>query len=744
MPKRRSPLALALLGLFCASSAEARIYPGSILVDDVDDLDQLYRDGLLTDDDYETLFELLEDPIDLNRARRGELFDLPGVSWELASRIAKSRRDEGRFGYLDDLLEIEGVTPEILTQIEPFVVVQRQGGSDLKGVTRVRSVLELEAPDPLSDDDHVNKSHTVGQLGYDTLPATYFKQTLTYKKDWDFGFAGYAQEDIKDLQFDQDRGDLYASWGTPTFTFAKAYAAIQKPKVGAIVGSYTLGFGNGLTFDRTSRRHPHGWYKDTGLNGSERFRSKKGLFGTSVRVQSDYLGAGSVDATLFVSSWRYDVYQYDLGIGEGQQVDPELDSLSSPRVYVEDSDGEFQKAQYVTVPDVYREDLLGADVTWRFDGHTAIGATAWAGQMDRTLIDGTVSDYDIVLRDAYPIEDTFGAAGVHGSYGLGFADLYGEVAHSFTGGNGYSLQTVFDPAWGEADLTLRRYDIDYDNPHARGTSNADEVHGFRDRDEQGVLLKTTMELTDRVSFRARSDLWQNISVARWNAEVYGRLTYRHDEAWNASGFAEVKNRDLSRNGRGFIYGGDYDEFEGLSEDDLEVLEVTDRAGAKKTWGFEGWYFDIPSVNLAAFYKRFYEDTGMLYPTLEGVGPCEYWYQIGHYTWFKARVWVLEDTALTGRVKYLDESVHSSHGDHYLESYLQLDQRLPEQRVRVSLRGTLGKNLADPAAEWADACSRAGLPATEGSCVISDSDTDTTSAEPGTLYGIVRASAEWRF
>ncbi len=741
---RRSPLALALCALALSPVAEARIYPGAVLVDDIDDLDQLYRDGLLTDDDYETLVELLEEPVDLNRARRGELFDLPGVSWETAARIAQTRRDKGSFRDLDELLAIVGVSPEVLSQVAPFVKVERPEASAVRGVTRLRTVMEFEEVDPLSDDDHANKSHTVGQLGYDTLPATYLKQTLTYQRDWSFGVAGYAQEDIKQVQFDEDRGDLYASWGTPTFTLAKAYAAVEKPKVGAIVGSYTIGFGNGLTFDRTSRRHPQGWYKDTGISGAERFRSKKGLFGSAVRVQSDYLGAGSVDATLFVSSNRYDVYQYDLGIGEGDQVDPEVDELSSPRVYLEDSEGSFQRATYITIPDVYREDLLGSDVTWRFDGHTAIGATAWAGRMDRTIIEGVDDRYDIVLRGGYPIADTFGAAGLHGSYGLGFADVYGEFAHSFTGGNAYSAQTVFDPAWGELDLTVRRYDVDYDNPHARGTSNADEVNGYRDRDEQGALAKATVELTEKLSLRTRGDIWQNISVARWNAEAYGRLTWTEGQAWNASGFAEVKNRDLSRNGRGRIYGGDYDEFEGLSEEDYEVLEVTERAGAKKTWGLETWYFDIPNVNLAAFYKRFYEDTGLLYPTLDGVGPCEAWYQIGHYTWFKAKVWVLDDTAITGRVKYLDESVHSSHGDRYLESYLQLDQRLPEKRVRISLRGTLGQDLADDAADWADECSRAGLPATTGSCVSSDSDSDTTTAEPGAPYGILRATAEWRF
>ncbi|HJN77855.1 MAG TPA: helix-hairpin-helix domain-containing protein [Myxococcota bacterium] len=731
------------LGLLLVTSvAQARVYPSPILVDDEDDLEQLYRDGLLTADDYETLLELLHDPIDLNRARRGELVDLPGVSSETAARIIEARRSRGRFDRVEDLLSIEGVDANVVEQIAPFVEVRITSVPPLHGVTRVRTVLALEQAEPAIEDDHPNRSHRLSDLGYERLPSTYLKTTVRYDKDWTVGFAGYAQEDVRDVQFDAERGDVYVGWGTPTFTFAKGFASIERQRVSAIMGSYNVGFGNGLTFDRSSRRNPEGWYRDLELSGTEHYRSARGLFGGAVQMRTP-VGEHVLETTLFASSWRYDVYQYDLGLGEGDVVDPESDELTSPRVYVLDREGNYQKTQYVTIPDVYREDLLGADATLRL-GHGLhyVGATAWAGHMDRTLLDGAESDYDLVLRGGYPVEDYYGAAGVHGGAMVGLAELRAEVATSFTGGNGYSLQAVVDQGWGEFDVTLRRYDVDFDNPHARGTANADEVQGYRDRDEQGILLKTQLDPAIGWSLRGRLDLWQNISVARWNSEAYGRVTHTRDD-WRLAAFADYKNRDLSRNGRGYVYGGEYDAFAEYSGEDLDDIEVTDRAGIRTTWGGEVRNESLRVLTLTAFYKRYYEDTGLLYPTLDGIGPCEYWFQIGQYVWVKAQVKPTPNTGLQWRVKYLDDSVHGSHGERYVESYLQLDQKLPERRVRLSVRGTVGKNLADPEADWADACSRAGLPELEGSCVATDTN-DNELAEPGSLYGLVRASVEWRF
>ena len=75
---------LAVLGLTAAAlwapAAQARVYPVPIVVDNEDDLRLLIQDGVLDPDDFDTLLELLSNPVDLNRASKNQIYDLPGLS----------------------------------------------------------------------------------------------------------------------------------------------------------------------------------------------------------------------------------------------------------------------------------------------------------------------------------------------------------------------------------------------------------------------------------------------------------------------------------------------------------------------------------------------------------------------------------------------------------------------------------------------------------------------------------------
>lgn len=62
-------------------------------------------------------------PIDLNKARKEELLALPGIGEKLTGRILAYRRERGRFFSVEDLLNIEGITENILKKIENLVMV---------------------------------------------------------------------------------------------------------------------------------------------------------------------------------------------------------------------------------------------------------------------------------------------------------------------------------------------------------------------------------------------------------------------------------------------------------------------------------------------------------------------------------------------------------------------------------------------------------------------------------------------
>ncbi len=61
--------------------------------------------------------------IDLNRAERAELLQLPGVGENLAQRIEDYRREHGTFRNVDDLVEVRGIGPATLKRLRPWVRV---------------------------------------------------------------------------------------------------------------------------------------------------------------------------------------------------------------------------------------------------------------------------------------------------------------------------------------------------------------------------------------------------------------------------------------------------------------------------------------------------------------------------------------------------------------------------------------------------------------------------------------------
>lgn len=62
--------------------------------------------------------------VDLNRADRAELLQLPGVGPGLADHIETYRRDHGGFRNVDDLGRVRGVGPATLARLRPWVCVE--------------------------------------------------------------------------------------------------------------------------------------------------------------------------------------------------------------------------------------------------------------------------------------------------------------------------------------------------------------------------------------------------------------------------------------------------------------------------------------------------------------------------------------------------------------------------------------------------------------------------------------------
>lgn len=62
--------------------------------------------------------------IELNSATAAELRALPGIGRVLSGRIVEERRRRGGFKRVEDLLEVKGITPELLERIRQWIEVE--------------------------------------------------------------------------------------------------------------------------------------------------------------------------------------------------------------------------------------------------------------------------------------------------------------------------------------------------------------------------------------------------------------------------------------------------------------------------------------------------------------------------------------------------------------------------------------------------------------------------------------------
>jgi competence protein ComEA len=61
-------------------------------------------------------------PIDLNKGRRQDFLELPGIGEKLAERIVEYRKDHGRFQSIEDLRRVKGIGKKRMERLRPLVV----------------------------------------------------------------------------------------------------------------------------------------------------------------------------------------------------------------------------------------------------------------------------------------------------------------------------------------------------------------------------------------------------------------------------------------------------------------------------------------------------------------------------------------------------------------------------------------------------------------------------------------------
>ena len=696
-------LILTSLAILLAVPAEAREYSVDVDVIDEQELRQLYFDGQLDDEEFQTLIALLESPIDLNLSARQDIYQLPGVSDGVASAIVDERTLNGPYAFLGDVAaRVEAVDSKLIDQIRPFVILRLPKGEKpaARGSFQFLLAKTFEATRPI-EDDHPAKSHSARQLGYGNVPAMMFGGGAELLGWLDFGVIGTIQEGLNRIEYEPTSGDFTGQYGAPTFRPHSGYIRVTRPKGSVLLGSYHLSFGHGLVMSTLGGRDRHGFtIRRNGTGDGDRIREHNGMLGVVARAYPVKAGRAELDLTAFGSLRNYDQYVGYVGMSDGEVLDPADPDIEvrSPRVWV---DG--QKSAYMTLPALFRVGLAGGNATLRFNRRTQIGITGYGAFVDRAIVEGIEDQNTILLRQRFPNSRGWGSFGVHGGFGVWIFDFsaeYGLFMHEGNPANAFYFVMEAEPAWGEFVFSVRHYDEGYGNPFNRGEANPDKLAGNTARNEQGLRFQATIKPDRSFRFQVRADLARNIRYDVHDFDLRGSVRGEPLPWLQLGVLLRYANQNLAISGRQHTYSGTLADFDLASYRTVELEDddgtTVPRAGEKISWTGQLRVQGKKWGNVTLRYRQEFTDNAK---SFEAEGQCSRDLQRGHSVRLTTRVKPTKTTTLAGGVVYFDEDWDGDRGNgaengpHAAFGYVQIEQKIKD-RVKLKLRGGVGRRLPD--------------------------------------------------
>ena len=567
MQLRATITLLLVCGL--ATPAAGNPYETFISIDSEEDLYDLRATDQIDDDSLANLIELYQRGVDLNKANRDELYDLPNLTYAEVDAIIEYRQLTGWITDPIDLVVNGVLSQEKLEAMAAFLVV-----SDPSRAMVAR--------------DGWFRSQTRWTPEDSGAPPLALQARVSTLQNLTVGAAGVLSRDrLGDVVYDPSRGALAADASSTSIQVPKVYAKWETDQWGVIAGTYRIGFGQRLTFDNTSLYTPNGFYlddevyRDTTLTRECKesmgelavspcdgeagdiyitpdYRWREGLLGVALGAKRLPLGKGRVQAFGFASYSPRSIYQYEI-YSPDTCDDPNDDmneACSAPDVFrrQEDPLEPTSRFSFHTLPNMYAETTAGGNVAFALSRRSHLGVTGYGSDVN-WLVEGMELDFQEWSR--YPFGGPFGALGVDGAYGFGKYDFFAEVTRSFDsmggedGGYGTILRQVTTfQKYNELETSLRYYDENFKNPYARPIAAADELEGVRARDEMGARLRYTARLQRRFTLRASTDFWRSPSDDTTNALIYARGDVAFTDQYAAGLWMLHQNKDLSENGLG--------------------------------------------------------------------------------------------------------------------------------------------------------------------------------------------------
>jgi hypothetical protein len=561
-----------------AAPAAANPYEAYIDIDSEEDLYDLLAASQITEETFTALLDLLDRGVDLDVAGREELYALPNLTYPEVDAILAYRKEQGFIRDPADLVGAGVLTDDKLLSIAAFLVVRTEDRSPYQPHGWVRATTRYA----IADED---------------APPIGLRARLTFGKHVTVGAAAtMTRLRLGDVHYDPNRDALLADPEGIQFHLAKIYVRYEADAIVGILGTYRAGFGQRLVFDNSSDYTPNGFYLDDQLfyddtlvkeckqseSGAEAppdcdpdradtyvtpdFRWREALFGAAGGAKHIDLGPGYLQALGWASYQPKSIYQYEL-VDAGKCDDPRNDDdpdCAAPRVN-RTPDGDVldpaSRYSFSTLPNVFGEALVGANLTYFADRRNYAGVTGY-GARESVLINGIELDTQEWSR--IPTGREFGAAGANFAIGRRWLDVFGEAAYSFDqmpdglgpaeggGGPAAIVRATATAKQQELEVSFRYLDIDFVNPFARPIAQADEFEGQRARDELGGRARYTGK-HGAVTVRGAVDVWTNPSTDIVKTNVYARGDVDATDKIRYGLWVEYTDKDLERGGRDECY-----------------------------------------------------------------------------------------------------------------------------------------------------------------------------------------------
>ncbi len=558
---------------------------------DYDEEEWVYAGGDISEEDYELLRDLFNNPVDLNTASRKELYNLPAMTYPLADRIIAYRERYGPFEKPEDIKKVPGVE-DIYPQIEPFATVEKKRKKEERGW---KGESRFKFKNTEKDGERPYMYERLRLHAYDRVH-------LGFLLERDEILDGYTATGSTAIIKNEDT----------EVRLLRKYIYMAEPQWSAIVGDYGVGFGQGLVFNETGRSKAHGIYYNDATTDR--------LLGAAFRWKKIPLGKRWLDTTVFYSQDDYD-----------------LPSVSTNRTSK-------------TLPDVYREELEGANVTFWWDKKTHLGATWYQSKIDRDF----PFEYKSSYWTRFPDKRTFSVAGLDFATKIKRTNLFAEFGRRKDGGDAYLLKALTELERFKLETIYYDYDTDFENPHSKSFG--------RDTDEKGYRIKGDYKFSRRWKVQGYYKQWKQHSTLVTDDEWRGKIDYSPIKKINLSYYRKWRNNDIDRGGR--------------SRSSTEGETITDNFKCK--------YRPIKRLRLETSYT-FKQKDASKYTNK---------FQEDQTAYFKVRYDLPKPKGLTleGRMKYWDTDIHSGRGTRYQEYYLQATEKFTKD-VKLRVRYTY-KNYTD--------------------------------------------------